>query len=186
MIQNDSVFRRLLDSVRGFYNKLDFAHDLQHGIRVSKIAEMISNAEGGNVTVCQLGGLIHQYHDEPDQLRTTLMSLAFDGVLMAQLMEIARQCRPGRIGPSDSLEARIVFDADALELITARGAVRELLCNFQVRQLGWEEAVSRTIETQKLFQAAMQTTKGKMMADHSVFVCGHFWKDYQHWKELRQ
>lgn len=177
-----------LEQVRHFarewYAGLDFAHGPAHGERVVALARRIQAEEGGDPFLVEAGAWLHQLHDEPAALDALLDDLDLAAPRREHLAEIVRDCRPERIATTSSLEARIVFDADALELLGPWGTVRELLCNAKARGKDWQESVADTRAVQARFQARLATATGRRFAAAACAVADSFWNAYDRWARL--
>jgi len=164
---------------RRFYASLDFAHNESHGERVVSNALLLHANEGGVRAVVLAGAWLHQFHDNLTELAAGLGELALSEAARRQLQEIVEVCRPQKISSEASLEARIVFDADALDLIGPFGTVRELLCNFHHRNLSWDETVEGCRLVQGLFVERLQTDSARAMARDSISANAKFWAVYR-------
>ena len=100
----------------------------------------------------------------------------------ALLFHIVEVCRPHKIQKSDLVEAKVVYDADALVVISSYGLVRELICNAVARKVPWERNVAETKRVQQLFWNTLQTRTAKNLAGNTKEVCDSFWEDYQIWE----
>lgn len=164
---------------RRFYARLDFAHNESHGERVVTSALLLHAEEGGVRDVVVAGAWLHQFHDNLSELSAELKGLALSDAACRNLEEIVSVCRPHKISLGASLEARIVFDADALDLIGPFGTVRELLCNFHHRKLSWEETVESCQRVQKLFVEKLQTNSARAVARDLISANAKFWDVYR-------
>jgi HD superfamily phosphodiesterase len=171
-----------------YYAKLDFAHDIRHGERVVKIAKKIMEIEGGNPFLVEAGAWLHQLHDDIDTLEDFLSSLETDDGTRRELMEIVASCEANRIKQSSSLEAKIVFDSDGMEVLGPYGSVRELLCNAKARNQVWDENVRETKNVQRMFHTIFEdklmTRTGKKLARESMEITREFWDCYDRWERL--
>jgi HD superfamily phosphodiesterase len=167
-----------------YYAKLDFAHDIRHGERVVKIAKKIMEIEGGNPFLVEAGAWLHQLHDDIDTLEDFLSSLETDDGTRRELMEIVASCEANRIKQSSSLEAKIVFDSDGMEVLGPYGSVRELLCNAKARNQVWDENVRETKNVQRMFEEKLMTRTGKKLARESMEITREFWDCYDRWERL--
>lgn len=135
-------FRRLTDEIRQRFESHPGCHDWDHTRRVLHNARILADAEGADRQVCETGAVLHdvgrlqELEDEgatchaklgaeiaPDLLRQL-------GVPDEEFIERVRQCveshRYRRRGtpPPNSLEAKVVYDADKLDSLGAVGIGR--------------------------------------------------------------
>jgi HD superfamily phosphodiesterase len=164
---------------RQFYARLDFAHDESHGERVVASAELLQAKEGGEKALVLAGAWLHQFHDNLHELDMALAGLALSDVSRSCLHNLVEFCRPLKISTQAALEARIVFDADALDLVGPYGTVRELLCNFQHRRQTWKDAVENCQRVQKLFVDKLQTPTARELAHDAINANAKFWDVYR-------
>ncbi len=169
---------------RGYYARLDFAHDVEHGERVVRLAKRIAAEEGGDPFLIEAGAWLHQLHDDLGRLESFLSSLRVEESLRRRLFEIVGDCRPERIGRDSSLEARVVFDADALEVLGPYGSVRELLCNAKARGRSWADSVRDARDVQRRCRARLMTDTARRLAAEPIRVAERFWEVYDEWREL--
>lgn len=176
--------RRIEDFTQDYYGKLDFAHRIGHGERVVRIAGRIMEEEGGDPFLVEAGAWLHQLHDDVEALDAFLSSLDIGDETREKIREIVTGCKPNRIGHGSSLETKIVFDSDGLEVLSPYGTVRELLCNAVVRDRGWDESVHDTRHVQKDFEGKLMTETGRRMARESIEITRKFWDCYDRWRQL--
>ncbi|HJW83207.1 MAG TPA: HD domain-containing protein [Anaerolineae bacterium] len=126
----------------------DPAHDFDHVLRVTALAERIARAEGADVEIVRAAALLHDLargdRSERDhaeaaarQTRAILESHPPDRVeAVARAIEQHRF----RSGPApDTLEARCLFDADKLDSIGATGVARAFAYSGVIGQRLWDE-----------------------------------------------
>lgn len=178
------VMEKIEKFVREYYAKLDFAHNIGHGERVVKIAKKIMDKEGGESFLVEAGAWLHQLHDDIETLEEFLSCLEIDDETREKIAEIVICCKPNKIRQDSSLEARIVFDSDGLEVLGPYGVVRELLCNAKTRNRLWDENVHATKEVQRVFQEKLMTTSAKKLAKESIEISRKFWDCYDRWQRL--
>ena len=165
-----------------FYSQQDFAHDENHGMRVSAYAKEIMKFETADSFLVAAGAWLHQFHDNLEELEELLKSLPIKTQKKQKLYHIASVCHPQRISKSQSIEAKIVYDADALAVISSHGLIREIICNAVVRKMSWDENIQRTQEVQNIFINTLQTKGAKKIAKSTTEICANFWKDYKSWE----
>jgi uncharacterized protein len=180
----EGVMKVIEDFARGYYGKLDFAHGIGHGQRVVRTARRIMEEEGGDPFLVEAGAWLHQLHDDAEALGEFLPSLDIGDETREKIREIVTSCKPNRIEQGSSLEAKIVFDSDGLEVLGPYGTVRELLCNAVARTKGWDESVHDTRNIQKAFEGKLMTETGRRMARESIKITGKFWDCYDRWREV--
>jgi HD superfamily phosphodiesterase len=178
---SDEKLAPILHFAQNYYQRLDFAHNASHGARVVCLAKRIHSREGGDGFLVEAGAWLHQLHDDLDALEAFLGSLDLKARQTEKLFEIVRCCRPDRIGPSSSLEAKIVFDADALEVLGPYGTVRELLCNAVARGMSWQTSVASTRDVQQRFASRLMTSTARSLVAEALPITERFWNVYDEW-----
>ncbi|WIG61335.1 MAG: HD domain protein [Ktedonobacterales bacterium] len=110
-------------------------HDWWHIARVRRLARIIAREEGADLLVCELAALLHDVADdkiagdEETGLRTVRGWLESHGVesdVVERVMEIIATMSfgGGNRPPMQTLEGRVVQDADRLDAIGAVGVAR--------------------------------------------------------------
>ncbi|AMO54839.1 hypothetical protein GZ77_24995 [Endozoicomonas montiporae] len=163
---------------RDFYRKQDVFHNERHGERVVAYALSINRVEQADRFLVEAGAWLHQFHDHLHELRQLLDSTGLDEFIKEQLFQIVRLCRPHLINEQSPLAARVVFDADAMDLMGAYGITRELSCNLQIRGMNYQQAVQATRDVQRLFEETLSTPTGKALAHDQIVAARAFWSDF--------
>lgn len=182
-MHDPQIIELIKHSVKPFYAQQDPWHDYQHGTRVALLALKISQIENGNPFLVEAGAWLHQFHDHLTQLQDLLDSLPIPQTTIAELYHIVEQCRPTKISSNSTLEARIVFDADALELMGPYGTLREMLCNTVARNQPMALAVKNTQNAQSIFKEKLQTNTAKELATLPIETTKEFWQVYNFWEK---
>jgi uncharacterized protein len=112
----------------------DSAHDFDHVLRVVKLAEHIAQLEGANVDIVRAAALLHDIGLDQGRAghETSAANRARDilrehGYAEAAIDAVAHAIESHRFrsGPTpQTLEARVLFDADKLDSIGAIGVAR--------------------------------------------------------------
>ena len=122
------------DYIAGLFAGESSGHDAQHTLRVERNACRIAESEGGDLFLIRLAALLHDVDD--GKLFDTADSLAHARDFMTRqcltAAEIERVCgiirtvsfKGGHNAPPESIEGRIVQDADRLDAIGAIGIGR--------------------------------------------------------------
>lgn len=130
---DDSVFERAQDFVKEVFSEDFSGHDVYHTMRVHNIACTICSKEGGDMDTVRLAALLHDVDDRKlfgdngyANAHRFMDSEGIDGKTQDMICDIISQISfKGRdsVVP-DSLEGRIVQDADRLDAIGAIGIGR--------------------------------------------------------------
>ena len=93
------------------------------------------------------------------------------------------KCRPEYIEDKSLLESKIVYDADAIEVLSTYGMIREIICNAKCRNKEWQKSVEDTIKVQKRFKEKVQTKTAKEMIEKDLEIIETFWNLYKKWED---
>ncbi len=134
------------DAQRHYAGLRDPAHDFEHVLRVTRMAERIARAEGADVDIVRAAALLHDVgrgdrtgrdHAEVAAERAREILRAHPSDKVEAVARAILQHR-FRAGPSpDSLEARCLFDADKLDSIGAIGVARAFTYAGVIGQRIW-------------------------------------------------
>lgn len=136
-----------LEQARAFYADADSAHDFEHILRVTRMAEYLAQREGADAEIVRAAALLHDIarHDEDTAIQTGqssggthpdhadvsardaksfLMQNGADEPFGERVAEAIRSHRFRGTAQPLSLEAKILFDADKLDSIGAIGVAR--------------------------------------------------------------
>lgn len=129
-------------------------HDWWHVYRVWKNAQHLGQAEGADMLVVQLAALLHDIADwklhggdvtaGPRVARQWLESQAVDGKVIDQVCDIISHMSYKGAGVSDhmdTLEGKVVQDADRLDAIGAIGIARTFAYGGHFKRVMYEPAV---------------------------------------------
>jgi len=163
-----------------FYKKLDFAHNVEHMNRTVNIAEFIAKKEGANPEIVRLGAMVHQFHDNVNMLREFLNKIDLDPVVINKLIECT-EFRPFKDNSKKnaSLEAKVVFDADALQVLGPKGIIREITLNMKARNKPLNQSVQDSREVERKFYQSLQTETAKKLIEKPHLLMKEFWKIYE-------
>lgn len=134
-----------IDQARAFYTGADPVHDFDHILRVLAMAERLARAEGADLEIVRAAALLHDASgsrpgaqlENGDASRVThhLASAEFARQVLSEegwpkdRVEAVLHCiRAHRFRdnsePPQTLEAKVIFDADKLDVLGAIGAMR--------------------------------------------------------------
>ncbi len=142
-----------IEAVRALYTAGDAAHDFDHVLRVTRLAERIAQAEGADLAVVRAAALLHDVPVVEGRSAHHLAAADFAGLFLADLgmapaqIENVVHCirahrfRDQSIKP-ETLEARCLYDADKLDSIGAIGVGRAFAFAGSHDSRLWTEPVS--------------------------------------------
>ncbi len=133
-----------IEQAHAWYSQADPVHDLDHVLRVYHMAERLAQAEGGDLEIVRAAALLHDAQgsapggEAPERANHHRASADFaasvlqtEGWPQERIAAVQHCIRAHRFRdpsePPQSLEAKILFDADKLDVIGAIGAVRTIL-----------------------------------------------------------
>ncbi len=129
-----------IEQARAWYIQNDQVHDFDHVLRVYRLAEVLAEKEGADLEVVRAAALLHDSADASgdDEVRMEHheAAAAFAGKALktegwpedriAAVQDCIRTHRFRAGEAPQSLEARVLFDADKLDAIGAIGVARAL------------------------------------------------------------
>ena len=142
-----------IDQARAYYHDAESAHDFDHVLRVYTLAERLARAENADLEIVRAAALLHDisradedHHDAGDhaqlaaeRARKILMER---GVNADQADAVAHAIAAHRFRGATSpqtIEAKVLFDADKLDSIGAIGIVRAYAISGALNQRLWSE-----------------------------------------------
>ena len=128
-----------LDSARAYYAAADAVHDFEHIRRVLALAERIGAAEGADLEIVRAAVLLHDasgatpagdgqraaHHEaSADFARAVLQAEGWPQDRLEAVLHCIRAHRFRGTEAPRTLEAKVVFDSDKLDVLGAIGAMR--------------------------------------------------------------
>jgi len=197
-----------IESARTWYQASDQVHDFDHVMRVYRVAEVLAQREGADLEVVRAAALLHDAQaasgSESLRLEHHEAAAAFAAIVLKEegwqdhRIEAVQDCiltHRFRAGLSpQTLEAKVLFDADKLDAIGAIGAARALafaVLDGQPLHAEPSEQFKTSLETlpgeaytayhEFLFKLSrikdrMQTASGKSMAEERHTFMDHFFQ----------
>jgi uncharacterized protein len=139
-----------IQDARRLYSGAESAHDFDHVQRVLALAERIARAEGADLAIVRAAALLHDIARNDESL--TGVDHALAAAQRAHGMLLERGATPAFVGavcvairdhrfrtggPPQTLEARILYDADKLDAIGAIGVARAYAVAGRTGQRLW-------------------------------------------------
>ncbi|MDA8442717.1 MAG: HD domain-containing protein [Peptococcaceae bacterium] len=185
------------EAVRSFYARKDPSHDLSHAMRVRNNALYLAKQEGADAQTVELAALLHDIGREGTLAKSHAGSSANLAASILgkfsypeSIVAAVKHCvevHSLELGEPETLEAKIVFDADKLDFCGAIGLARLFSsCGTQGVPIydlpGVAGPSAEDIFHHKLaqFPAKLYTpTARQMLADHHEFAL-------EFWRRMRQ
>lgn len=152
-----------LETAQKWYPQNDSVHGFDHILRVYRMAERLAQQEGADLEVVRLAALLHDAdgsHASADIERKAHQhaSAAFarqvlegEGLPEARIAEVLHAIRSHRFRDESeqpqSLEAKILFDADKLDAIGAIGVARAIAYSVQAGQTYFDRPSERFLRS---------------------------------------
>lgn len=132
-----------IEEARSWYNQADPVHDFDHVLRVYTMAERLAQAEGADLEIVRAAALLHDaqgsapggageerashHHTSAEFAAQVLRSEGWPVERIAAVQHAIRAHRfRDQSEPPQTLEARILFDADKLDVLGAIGVARTI------------------------------------------------------------
>jgi len=132
-----------IDEAREWYRDADPVHDFDHVLRVYRIAEQLARAEGADLEIVWAAALLHDSRgsapggEDTARAEHHLASALFAGEVLAEKgwspdrIQAVQHCIRahrfrGNENYPETLEAKVLFDSDKLDVLGAIGAARTI------------------------------------------------------------
>jgi len=131
-----------IEKARNWYLQSDPIHDFDHVLRVYAMAERLAKAEGADLEIVRAAALLHDargsapgagqranhHHSSAEFAESILKSEGWPREKIEAVLHCIRAHRYRDLSePPQTLEAKVLFDADKLDVLGAIGAVRTIL-----------------------------------------------------------
>lgn len=150
-----------LEEARAWYDEADPVHGFDHVLRVLRLAERLGRRYGADLEVLRAAALLHDAADaapggegrashEQRSAEFARRVLRDEGWPEARIQAVVHCIQAHRyrneVAP-ETLEARLLFDADKLDVLGAFGVARTVAYAVQARQPLYAEPSPRFLET---------------------------------------
>ena len=152
-----------LENARKWYPKYDAVHGFDHIERVYGLCERIGKVESADMEILLAAALLHDasgsHPGKGKRNEHHIHSAAFAKDILEKegwkqdKIQAVQHCilshRFRKESPPETIEAKVLFDADKLDVIGAIGVVRALAYAFQVKQPAYAFPSEQFIQTGK-------------------------------------
>lgn len=182
------IINEAIEYARGIFAGDGSGHDLDHTLRVFRLATRIAEAEGANVADVQIAALLHDVDDhklspetaeEQGRARTFLHSYNVSPERAERILRMIAQVSFSRnTCPPDTLEGCCLQDADRLDAMGAIGIARTFAYGgSKGRRIHDPEGVDKSTSVQHFYdkllrlEGLMNTETGRKLAkDRHVYM----------------
>ena len=152
-----------IEQARLWYTDSDSVHDFEHVLRVYRMAERIAESEGADLDIIRAAALLHDaegaapghesradhHHASAEFAAHILASEGWTPERVAAVQHCIRAHRYRGTEKPETLEAKILFDADKLDVLGAIGAARVIGYSSLAGEPFYEEPSQQFLETGK-------------------------------------
>jgi uncharacterized protein len=167
-----------------YYKTLDETHGIEHAKRTIKLAEYLAKREGANLQIARLGSLLHQFHNGKIVERF-LRKIKLDEKLIRQLVHCVECSESTQISKANTIEAKVVYDADKLQVIGPFGIIREIACDSGPRKMSFRKALKHTRTISEQLYKTLQTKTAKKLSKKPHQFILKFWKIFDKWDKVK-
>jgi uncharacterized protein len=142
-----------IEQARTWYTNADAVHDFDHVLRVYRMAEHLAQAEGADLEIVRAAALLHDAEGtmpgaSAEFAAEVLRTEGWDPERIAAVQHCIRAHRfRDRSEPPHTIEAKIIFDADKLDVLGAIGVARTLVYATLAGQPWYAEPSKRFKQT---------------------------------------
>lgn len=152
-----------IEEARVWYTDSDAVHDFDHVLRVYRMAERLAEAEGADVDIVRAAALLHDaegampggesradhHYASAEFAAQVLAAEGWDAERIAAVQHCIRAHRYRGLENPETLEAKILFDADKIDVLGAIGVARVIGYATLAGTPWYEEPSRQFLETGK-------------------------------------
>lgn len=167
------------------YRSLDDTHGADHCEKTASLACHIAKHEGANELIAKLGALLHQFHPEgAAQVNEFLISIEIPHGIREEIIHCVKCVGPTTIHTAQTVEAKVVFDADKLQTLGPYGLVREVVYRTRNKSIDFRVAFREAEELQKQMASLLQTATGKNLYEKMKELSNSVFRTIKEWDTL--
>ncbi|MBD3405225.1 MAG: hypothetical protein GF411_03700 [Candidatus Lokiarchaeota archaeon] len=175
----------ILEFAFQIYESLDYTHGRSHAERTVTLALHLSQKESADIEIVRFGALLHQYHPERlGEVESFLRSIELESNLRKPILHCVECVEPETIRKAETIEAKVVFDADKLQTLGPFGLVREVCYRTNRDGISFEQAVRESEELQLTMYPLIQTDSGQRYAKELQTEQSSFFETFKAWDLL--
>lgn len=180
----ENQIKRIEEFSLKYYKKLDEMHGIGHAKRTVQLAKYLAKKEDANPQIVRLGALLHQFHNGKI-VESFLKKIKVDKETKNQLVHCVECSSSKNIHKAETIEAKVVYDADKLQVIGPFGVIREICCDVELRGAGFRQAVKHARVSGRRLYNTLQTKTAKKLAQKLHQFMLKFWRIFDKWNRVQ-
>lgn len=182
MAISEEQLKKIEEFVKDKLKDGDYNHDIRHTVRAVKLAKFIAEKEKADVDVCIVSAWLHDIaqptsgkkHNEVgvEMAEPFLKEIEFDQEFIEKVKHCIYCHNSSTIGEAKTIEAKVVYDSDKLQLIGPFGFCRVLSDELVFQKLNLMEGISETrkIQLSKYDKLQTKTAKELIKKPHELML----------------
>ncbi len=167
------------------YRSLDDTHGADHCEKTTILASHLAKREGADELIARLGALLHQFHPEgAAQVDEFLISIDIPQKIKDRVVHCVKCVEPTTIHTAQTIEAKVVFDADKLQTLGPYGMVREVVYRTRRKDIDFRVAFREAKDLQKQMASLLQTATGQALYEKMKDLSGLMFQTIEEWDTL--
>ncbi|MEK6845977.1 MAG: HD domain-containing protein [Nanoarchaeota archaeon] len=193
MIVSKEQMNQIRDFALSKVKDLDFAHNQEHTLKVFNLATYLAKKEKAEVQVCQVAAYLHdigqsvseESHEDisTEMAKEFLNSLKLPTDFIERVSHAIYHHGKGRVKDAHTLEAKVLYDADKLQVVGVDGFCRVFSYSIIIKKLSISDAMERTKASQEKRLGTLQTASAKKLVLKSHKLMLKFYKNYEDWNK---
>ena len=186
-----SLLKEIEKFARGKHKKSDYNHDIRHIIRTVKLAKRIAKKEKADLGVCVVAAWLHDvgqsiqikdHHKYSMKLAEPfLKKLGFDKKFTDKVLHCIYCHSTKNVDKAKTIEAKVVYDSDMLQVMGAFGFVRILTHESVFNKLNLDNSIKKSRELAKRTNKKLQTRTAKALIKNENRLMEKFHRSYDKW-----
>lgn len=189
------ITREQLNRILSFSDKihknLDKAHNSEHIHKVVKYSRILAKKENANAVICEAAAYLHDtgycvdartHRSHSEKMAAKLLkNIGVDKKTSDEIIHCIHCHDFDHIGEAKTIEAKVVHDADRLQLLGPYGFSRLFWYFTRVANIEPEEALKRSIALQNKATKFLRTKHARFIAKNLNKNMELFYNDINRW-----
>jgi uncharacterized protein len=182
----DREIENIIDEVKAFandfYNNQGQTHGREHLERTLALSKYLADKEDADEVIIRLGAILHQLHDV-NEAKKVIEGKDLDEDTVEKVLECVKYSDIEKINESASLEAKVVYDADKLQVVGPFGLIREIACETGERGNSFREGLENSMSIEEKCFESLQTDTGQQLGEKHHRIMEEFWEKFDEMDE---